>query len=242
MAKKRSKGTLEKQLKVYSVAAVGALALAPSAEAAIQYSGIQNLPVNSSTSQEINFNGSGPQFKIGYDSFPTGPFLILDVGIHPSTGSAQFIKGKAGHHSNAPLNLSSNYQIRSTLAHPASATWGTSIFNPLNGIAFYHGVEPLFPIGNFIDSTGYIGVRFKAQCGTAYGWIHYTGTINVEEFTSSGTIIDWAYDDSCQPIAAGQGETPITVPTLNEWGMIIFTLLLGGLAANMLRKQGKEAS
>jgi hypothetical protein len=242
MAKKRSKGTLEKQLKVYSVAAVGALALAPSAEAAIQYSGIQDLPVNSSTSQEINFNGSGPQFKIGYDAFPSGPSVsIRDVGIHQATGSAQFIKGKAGHHSSDPLNLPSNYQIRSTLAHPASAEWGTSIFNPLNGIVF-EGVEPIAPIGNFIDSTGYIGVRFKAQCGTAYGWIHYTGTINVEEFTSSGTIIDWAYDDSCQPIGAGQGQTPISVPTLNEWGMIIFTLLLGGLAANMLRKQGKEAS
>jgi len=57
MTKKGPKGTLEKKLKVYSAAAAGVLALAPSVEAAIHYSGIKNLPVNPSTSQYIDLNG-----------------------------------------------------------------------------------------------------------------------------------------------------------------------------------------
>jgi cbb3-type cytochrome oxidase subunit 3 len=29
---------------------------------------------------------------------------------------------------------------------------------------------------------------------------------------------------------------------MNQWGMIVFTLLLGGIAAKMLRKQEKKES
>lgn len=46
---KKKKKALDKKLKAYSAAAAGALLLAPSAQAAVQYSGIQNLPVNIGT-------------------------------------------------------------------------------------------------------------------------------------------------------------------------------------------------
>ncbi len=71
-----------------------------------------------------------------------------------------------------------------------------------------------------------------------YGWINYTGVRNY----GSGTITDWAYEDQCDTaIKAGtKSSPPLSIPTLNQWGMIVLTLLLGGIATRMLRKQEEE--
>jgi hypothetical protein len=243
MAKKGKKDTFEKRLKVYSAAAAGVLAIAPTAEAAIHYSGLKNLPVNSSTSQNIDFNGSGPQFRIGYYSKTS---IYYDIGIHGLTANAQHIKGAhtAGSqtfYNYIVLNLPSNYQIGSNLLNAPRAAWATeAVFDTLNGI--FNGASD----GNFPNATGYIGVRFNTPAcqgsSFAYGWIHYRGTtLTGTNHTVTGTIIDWAYEDNCQPIAAGASAT-VAIPTLNQWGMVVFTLLLGGIAARMLRKEGKEES
>ena len=51
-------GKLQKRLSAYSALAAGVLAVVPSAEAAIQYSGAQNLTVNSSTTPvSVDMNG-----------------------------------------------------------------------------------------------------------------------------------------------------------------------------------------
>ena len=93
-------------------------------------------------------------------------------------------------------------------------------------------------MGNFNNATGYIGVRFSADCGTAYGWIQYEGVTN-SFGPITGTIIDWAYEDTCQPILAGE-KAGAPVPTMNQWGLIVFTLLLGALAARELRRSSKK--
>ncbi len=234
MPRKRTGAKLEKQLKIDSAAAVGALALAPAAEAAIHYSGIQNLPVNSSTSQTIDFDGNGPQFLIFYSH----TLAYYEMGIRDVGTSAQHIKGdtvnQVVYYNYDALNLPANYAIGPVLANAPRAVWHASTnFDTLNGAANGSiGTE-----GNFNNATGYIGVRFLTSCGLTYGWIHYSGVTTIGEGVDlSGTIIDWAYEDSCQPIAAGQ-TPPAAIPTLNEWGMIIFTLIAGGLAARKLKKQ-----
>jgi len=239
MAKKRQKDTLQKQLKVYSAAAAGVFALAPSAEALIHYSGIQNLPVNSSTSQDIDFDGNGPQFRIRYYSGPG--FGFYGLGLYGLLASAQQIKGtfinpNTYYHSD-PLNLSANYQIGPTLANAPRAVWAHQYFGTLNATQYGNTSSH----GNFINATGYIGVRFQTTCGLAYGWIHYQGVTTPGGDTSTGTIIDWAYEDNCQPIPAGQTQTqtPVNVPTLNQWGMIIFVFLLAGLAMKRLKKEAE---
>ena len=68
MVKKVKKETFEKRLKIYSATAAGVLAIAPTAEAAIHYSEIQNLPVNLvSVTIFISFEGIN-KFNLDYDS------------------------------------------------------------------------------------------------------------------------------------------------------------------------------
>ena len=237
MAKKGFKGSLEKQLKVYSAAAAGVLALAPSANAAIHYSGLQNLSVGSTnTPRNIDLNGDTiTDFRFRYTLIVSAAREIL----MDEFSSAQDIG-----HGNAPTRLSSNYQIKGALVNPSYNWGGHHVPNATSYSNKYYG--------NFNNATGYIGVRFHIPgvCTGSdwnYGWIRYQGT-TVLGSAVSGNIIDWAYEDQCNTaIAAGAGipapEPPkpsMSVPTLNQWGMIVFMLLLGGLAARMLQKQEKE--
>jgi hypothetical protein len=240
MANKGLKRKLDQGLKVYSAAAAGVLALAPSANAMIHYSGPKNLIVNPSNSHDIDLNGDATaDFRFAYSewyssssSYGKGPYIKgLNGGAH--------IGAPPGYYCTDAIRLASNYQIKGTLANN-NYIWRTNYWDSLNGT--YTGKTNNCQ-GNFNNATGFIGVRFHtAACQESnfnYGWIRYRG-----DSTTSGTIIDWAYEDTCNtPIAAGAKGSKVTataVPTLDQWGMIIFTLLLGGLAARILGKQGKE--
>ena len=231
--KNGSEWTLKKQLKVYSAAAAGVLALAPAADAAIHYSGNQNILVDSSnTPQNIDLNGDASvDFRFRYLENSQYPYRSLRV-----TGQS----GASVIRHNNPIRLPSNYQIKGNLPNP-SFLWGKGY--ELNGTTSGN------IYGYFNNATGFLGVRFHTTAcpvGTGnwnYGWIRYQGT-TVPNSLVSGTIIDWAYEDQCNtPIAAGaeQTKTTTSVPTLNQWGMIIFMLLPGGLAARKLQKQEKES-
>ncbi len=231
MAKKGKKDTFEKRLKVYSAAAAGVLAIAPSAEAAIHYSGIQNLPVSSSTSQNIDLNNDGNNDFVFHYWQPIHGSKLIVMDASGDSFIHEFI------HSDA-ANLPSNYLIGPNLS---GKIWYSAKYSTLNGT--YHGNT--ITNGNFINATGYIGVRFHTSAcqgsNFAYGWIHYQGTTSIGN-TSTGTIIDWAYEDNCQPIAAGSTVSTAAIPTLNQWGVITLVFLLGGLAAKMLKKEEKEES
>ena len=209
MAKKRHRGTLEKHLMAYSAAAAGVLALAPSAEATIQY---------------FNTSHAVP-YTVNMDSVNVSRFFVA--------GSAARVQGTGGaaviSSGNSAKKLASGFSIT------AGQSWGAAS-KFLNG-------SSAGPKGKFNGSTtGYIGVRFHAGACTGaqwyYGWISYTGGAG-----NSGTINSWAYQDSCNtPIKAGA--TPpasAAVPTLNQWGMIVFTLLLGGIATRRLMKREEES-
>jgi hypothetical protein len=236
MTKKGFKGTLEKQLKVYSAAAAGVLALAPSADAAIHYSGIANLPVNSSTPQNIDLDNDGN------NDFSFNPIIYPGVGlIEMRAGTNGFIATSNGNSDAA--NVASNYLIGPTLAGTRTFWRTVPYSSTLNGTQ--NG--SIGTNGNFNNTAGFIGVRFHATACQGndwnYGWIQYRGRTIVGS-SLSGTIIDWAYEDQCNAaVAAGAGRVaPTSVPTLNQWGTIIFALLLGGLAARILQKQEKKDS
>ncbi len=73
MAKKGLRGTLEKRLMAYSAAAAGVLALAPSAEATIHYSGVKSLAVP----QTISLDGVTPAVRFIYNSTPWNDVVKL---------------------------------------------------------------------------------------------------------------------------------------------------------------------
>jgi len=117
MAKKGLKEALDKKLKVYSAAAVGVLALAPSVDAAIQYNGPKNLPVDPSHYYDIDLNGdSTADFRFAYEKW---------FSSSGSWGKGEYLKGQygAGHiwggnlYCSDAIRLASNYQVRPTLAN-----------------------------------------------------------------------------------------------------------------------------
>jgi len=216
MAKNKRQRTLDRELKIYSVVAAGVLALAPSVEAAIHYSGLMNLPVNPSTPQYVDLNGDATtdlqaDFKFYYskwystaNSWGKGPYL---VGRH----GAGHIMGYPGYCTDA-IRLASNYQIKPALANP-NFQWVAG-WDSLNGT--FTG-KPGNCQGNFNNATGFLGVRFRSAVCTEiegnyhYGWIQYRG-----DTVSSGTIIDWEYEDTCNtPIAAGANYHTYTSSVVN---------------------------
>jgi hypothetical protein len=228
MGKRAKEDGFEKRLMIYSAAAAGALAVAPAADAAVQYSGIMNLPVNSSQHPRIDFNNDGTD-DFGFSYYQLS-FVRLIGLFGLSSGSGHIAEWSHGDAARLP----SNYLVGPGLTNPGY--YWTNGWNALNGTVMGYTNT----MGNFNNATGYIGVRFNADCGTAYGWIQYQGVTNIGG-PMSGTIIDWAYEDTCQPIQAGDTiGSDMPVPTMNQWGLIVFTLLLGALAARELRRSSRK--
>jgi len=241
MATKGKKETFENRLKIYSAAAAGVLAIAPAAEAAIHYSGAQNIDVSSGNPNRIidlnndasndfifNYVAGGGQFAIGISNAASGYGHINNSTQHSDAA-----------------RLVTNYSIKNVLVAPFY--WSNTVIDTLNGSRSVGSSSYTSDsLGNFNNATGFIGVRFHSEnCQGAnynYGWIRYQGSTPLGIPGVSGTIIDWAYEDTCNsPILPGQTQSN-SIPTLNEWGMIVFTLLLGGIAARMLRKEKQEKS
>ncbi len=248
-------GRLKSRLKAYTALTAGALAVASQAEAAVQWSGLQNLTVDPTTSPvQVDLNNDGT-VDFTFSAYSTGTTYTTILGgiyttitnrvsIYPATGASWIDDSN----NNDPARLSSGYQIRATLANPAFS-WDNELWDTLASYrqVLYNGsITSIWRDGNFVGQRGYIGVRFQsAQCNNGsyhYGWIHFEGAADA----SSGTVIEWAYEDQCDtPIVAGdtgqQAPAPTSVPTLEEWGALGMAALLAGAAAMRLRKREEAA-
>ncbi len=238
--KKRTKKDIRKKVMAYTAAA-GALAMAPLSEAAIVYSGPQNLTVNSSnTLRNIDLNSDAQNdFRFSYSYYSGYSWGVVNI---LNLYSNQFIQsdgavgtGNPGYGNSDAAFLPQNYAIGPNLA--ATFVYWTAGSEPLAGTGYSTQ-------GSFINRTGFLGVRFhSAQCQGAnwnYGWIRFSNTGG-----PNGNIVDWAYENACNtPIPAGatanQQQPATPVPTINEWGMIGMAGLLGAAAVNQLRKRKEE--
>ncbi len=234
MSEEKKRG-FEKRLAAYAAAAAGVMALAPAADAAIQYSGPKNLVLDSaSTPISIDLNGDSViDFVFQYSGY--GITHSLSFTVNTTTGTRQWI-GFTGNSDAARLN--SGYQIRANIT-AASLGWYVD-FDSLDILAAYS--DGGTTDGNFNGARGYMGVRFtSATCtgrngtGFHYGWIQFEATADATQ----GTVIDWAYEDQCNtPIRAGYTGQVTTVPTLNQWGILaLIGLLAGGGMLAMRRRQ-----
>jgi hypothetical protein len=229
--KQKRRSSLGKRLKAYSMAAAGVLAVAPAAQAAIHYSGIKNLVVNSTTTPvSVDLNSDGvSDFVFTYKHTTLAPSWL---GIHDNTsagiGGTAFIGSTTGNYD--VHNLPANYLIRNTISLPLS--WWVNDAEPLAGTYSTAGDF------NYSGAQGYIGVRFQTATGQKFGWIHW----RTDTRATQGRIIDWAYEDSGGPIRAGDtGQAVTPVPTLNQWGLIILIGLLAGLSVKKLGKKEDQA-
>ena len=157
----------------YSVAAGAVLTLTPQAQAAIVYSGLKNWTVDSgNTPVLVDLNGDAND----------------DVRIYYTTSAGSWHSLKAFGTNGASLlytNSSFKKLISGSIISSLKTVWTTSDYY-LNATS-----TGAATIGYFINSTGFIGVKFTIGANTHYGWIRYSGTNG-----TSGTIIDWAYEDT----------------------------------------------
>ncbi len=182
-------------LALASAAAGGAaLAMAPAAEAVIQYSGLQNIELTPPNEfKPIDIDGDG---DIDLEIYKVPPFPHALVYV---MNGASLIKSSV---SDFPKALSANYNIANTLnTITGDGSWAYSN-NSVLGVGINIGQFP--GAGN-----SYIGVRFingdgSEGTGTTgllhYGWVQ----VNVHPNSTSVAVLDWAWEDTPNtPILAG---------------------------------------
>ena len=222
-----SAASLKRRLLTYSAAAGAVLTMANPASAAIQYSGPKDISVNKSTPHQfIDLNGDG----ITDFDFPVFSVYLPPSIINRGVAVAGYATGNdalvsAG---SQPYRLGFGEMI-------SSGAQGGWLYGWLNGQFTSNGTVS-YELGNFLNHSGYMGVRFGINGNTHYGWIAYEGTGYAE-----GKISGWAYEDVADTaIAAGDtGTTPI--PTLNQWGIIFLMGLILMEGARRIKRTRDEA-
>jgi hypothetical protein len=170
----------EAKLLAYCAMASGALLAAPSAEAAVVYSGVKNL--NNPGAVDLDNDGTNDmQFFITNTSFYAGFGTPVNFDLRPLNNNS--IVGGDIWVSNMPAGIS----ITSSLPCKQAARhlFSIQLFYP-----GYRGGGPFF------NKQGYIGVKFDIGSSNHYGWIQF------KCLGSMSTIIDWAYEST--------PDTPIT--------------------------------
>jgi len=184
-----------------------------STEAAVVYSGTLNVPVSStfdSTYLDIDAFSSVPSAGAGWD-------VDVFFGGEAFGNSAAFQPARVSVGANtAIIRLGAGTVIDASLNY----------FNGAAGSSAHMGNGA----GQFASgSEGYLGFRFTENDadGPYFGWMR----VVFSNTGGAGTIVDWAYDNSGAPIAAGVVPEPSA-------------MMLGGLGALALafRRRGIRAS
>lgn len=186
-------------------------AIRPSANAAVIYSGVQNIAI------PTTFDG----VYLDIDTATTSTSVITGWDINPFFGgfalgnSAAFQPVRTGTgNSDTILNLAYGTLVDSLLNY-ATGEAGSS--DHIGGGA-----------NQFTDgASGYLGFKFttNSNAGPFYGWMRLTLTAN----TSGATIHDWAYDNTGSGIYIGS-LTAVPEPSRAM-------LLLIGLTSAFFRRQ-----
>lgn len=182
------KSRLDSHFRLAAAAATGAAAVSTSssANAAVIYSGLQNVPIFPITDNGgVYFDFEAPFTSAQGPTRPTG----WDVNPYASGAS---------------IYLNNNTAIVLAGATAADLAFGTPITaaSLFSGTGFNGGVA--IPAG----STGIFGFRFASNNGgdplqNLYGWAR----ISVAA-AGNGNVVDWAYEDTGAPITAGAVPEP----------------------------------
>jgi hypothetical protein len=185
-------GTREAQLLAYCAVAGSALMVAQPADAAIVYSGVQNLPVADNNTVSVDLDGD----------------LVKDFAFkNASISSSVFYNAARPLLSNA-LGANPFYNLPATQIINSALSWKTqaAFINP-NGLVLNLASTAATTTNQpFPNGAGYLGVRFQIAGSTHYGWIRYDGTTSLTPpLVATGIIVDWAYEDTADTaITAGQ--------------------------------------
>lgn len=195
---------LDAHFRLAAAAAAAAAATTTTGEAAIIYSGLRNAPVFPiSVNGGFYFDFEWP-FASAQGSRPDG----WDVNPYAS-GSRVYLNA------NTAVVLAGGSAADLAFGTPISAA---SLFSP-NG---FFG-EVAIPAG----STGFLGFRFTENSSGNSSQTYYAWARLQPGLSGNGQLLDWAYDDSGAPLAAG------TIPEPDGLGLL--ALGAAGLAIRRRR-------
>ena len=178
-----------KKLLAYTLSAGATLFISQQTQAAIQYSGLQNIVLNGGNpNMSIDLNGEGDEnFLFQFLTYGGGATNVLNINSNGPVSSESWL-------------TTGNYVRRLPIGYVISA-----------GMPFTRGNNNIVNVktaggalGHFVGLTGYIGVKIVVGGADRLGWIQYQATAD----GSQGTIIDWAYEDSGGNIRAGNTGVP----------------------------------
>ena len=158
------------------------------ARATIVYSGQKNIAI-SSNYEGVYINVTAPESSTSANgSWDLNPFFG-GLGIANSPG---FQPARSGTGNEAPiLALALGMSVGSSLTH--SSGWGGSGAEDASG---HLGLGA----GQFKSGqTGYLGFKLLSGDDVKYGWMRVNLTSNGE----TGSVLDWAYDNTGSPILTG---------------------------------------
>ncbi len=177
-----------KRRAAYTLAA-GAAAAIPvlEADAAIVYSGPQNIAIGSGFSQNLDLDGdAGNDIQLQNFNFAGGPYQGATVSVFP---------GKIAGFNNGLAYVSA----LSAGAMIDGSTVGPGFF----GSMAYGAANPNAQFNNVTDA--YVGLSFPSGPNTFYGWIR----VDVNNVAKTFLVKDWAYESqSGIGIRAGDGQIP----------------------------------
>ncbi|HPA16936.1 MAG TPA: PEP-CTERM sorting domain-containing protein [Verrucomicrobiae bacterium] len=210
-------------------AAVGAaLALAPAADAAIQYSGAKNilLPSTHVGDNSINLNSAGPASLVD-----SSVDFIFDINV----SSVAFVKPD-------PFNGLGYLGIVRENAQPARLSDGATISaaSTVGSTTLIGGLGGNWNGGTMsAGAAGFLGVGFNIANGSVtnlhYGWIRVGIETNGSGQPVAMTIYDWAWETAPDTqIVAGVIPEPSTAA-----GLALLATGAAGLAAWRRRKPPK---
>ena len=213
----------------YSLAAAATVAMAQPVQAAVVQSGPQFITLNHDGCSYIDLNGD----MIEDFAFCLYSYAGFSYGVLFSEPD------------NAAMLYSSKYTVASRLCSE-EVPGDTDSFDE---IAVTHVNYAGYRYGQFSGKNGSIGLRFEIPNGgseTHYGYIRLWASAQGDQ----ALIKDWAYEDvpDTSILTPPCGEVirtdtdPTTVPTLNQWGILILMGLILLEGGRRLKKDtGKEA-
>ena len=169
----------------FTVAATGfILSAAQDCDAAIVYSGTLNVTLGLNDTQSLDLDGGGYDLRFELDRrfVPGGPYNYAIAQALVNGG----IIG-AG---NAVQNFSASESISgASLINTGYLFWARTFGTLHPGYEFSY------------SSPGYVGFRLELDGGDKYGWVQIK---DIPSNARSYTIVDWAYEDSGNPIKTGE--------------------------------------